>query len=76
MNDLQLLVGEYEDSIPNGLATVDWNSIQLSLVQSHDWSEDAARELVNVARNYGSFFLRNATAIAIACNHQDGELNY
>jgi len=42
------------------------------LRDNHDWTEEGAEELVRVAVKYGSFFLRNALALAVALNIEDG----
>ncbi len=42
------------------------------LVASADWSNDAARELVQLANQYGVFMLRNALALAMAMGKEDG----
>ena len=41
-----------------------------------DWSEEAASDLLRLARKYGSFMLRNALAISVALEIEDGELGY
>ena len=41
-----------------------------------DWSAQAASDLLRLARKYGSFMLRNALAISVALEIEDGELGY
>lgn len=41
-----------------------------------DWSRQAASDLLRLARKYGSFMLRNALAISVALEIEDGELGY
>jgi hypothetical protein len=38
------------------------------------WTPDGAEHLVAVARRYGSFFLRNALALAFALGIEDGHM--
>ncbi len=46
--------------------------LQTSLVSQADWTPAAAAELEQLARQYGSFMLRNALALAVALNIEDG----
>lgn len=42
----------------------------------HDWTEYGARTIVTLANEYGAFMLRNALALAIALNKEDGDLGF
>jgi thymidylate synthase len=55
-----------------------WNVADLTkgLSAWHDWTERGASELVDLARNYGSFMLRNAFALATAMKIEDGKLDF
>jgi hypothetical protein len=44
------------------------------LVQDGQWTQSAAEALARVATEYGTFFLRNALALAIALDVEDGSL--
>jgi hypothetical protein len=46
------------------------------LAEKAQWSPAAAQHLVQLAQEYGSFMLRNATAIAIALGIEDGDLDF
>ena len=46
------------------------------LCTSHDWSDRGARAIVSLANDYGAFMLRNALALAIALNKEDGDLGF
>jgi len=46
------------------------------LVRDADWSESAAQHLLQLARDYGVFMLRNGLALAIALRLEDGELGF
>ena len=43
-----------------------------ALVSKANWTSEGARELVDIARKYGAFMLRNALALAIALGIEDG----
>lgn len=51
-----------------------WERLKEKLVTTSEWSSPAAEHLVTLARNYGSFALRNAYALAFALDIEDGEL--
>ena len=72
-SDLKKLVNEY-GALVSVSATPNWELIEAKLIDVHEWTPDAASCLVQMAKRYGWFFLRNATALAIACENEDGEL--
>jgi hypothetical protein len=81
-NDLRLesLVGEYKGMLA-GRDAFDGSSaaakrITLALSEQHDWSHAAAATLVKLARDYGTFMLRNALALAVALEIEDGALGH
>jgi hypothetical protein len=47
-----------------------------ALIDSAGWTAEGAAALVQVAGEYGSFMLRNALALAIALDIEDGDLGY
>ena len=51
-------------------------SITNNLVQEADWTEQAAEHLLQLAENYGSFMLRNALALSIAFDNEDGKVGF
>ncbi len=51
-----------------------WERLKGNLIATSEWSNPAAEHLVTLARNYGSFVLRNAYALALATDIEDGEL--
>jgi hypothetical protein len=67
------LVDEYAALVSDS-QNPNWELIEAKLIDVHDWTPDAAQALVNMAKQYGWFFLRNATALAIACDQEDGDL--
>jgi spore coat protein CotH len=48
-------------------------TIIAALVRDGDWTEHGAREVVQLARKYGTSILRNALALASAMQIEDGE---
>ncbi|MFG0330041.1 MAG: hypothetical protein ACF8PN_09105 [Phycisphaerales bacterium] len=72
-SDLSGLVSEYRSLVSERLLLSD---ISGELVREHNWNPRAADELIRVVNEYGSFFLRNACAVAIALNIEDGEEGY
>jgi len=78
--DLSLLVAEYaaacadaqgDDQSDRGFARA-----ADALVRECDWTPPAAAALITLVRDYGSFALRNAAALAIALHIEDGQLGY
>ena len=77
-SDLSLLVKEYEvlaQEVENdvGRDEVDWSSIERLLINDSEWTHRGAAELIGLVRDYGSFILRNAAALALALEIEDGE---
>ena len=75
MHDLQVLIDEYRELELKG-QKIDWEVLRYHLADDFDWTEEGAAAVVSLARDYGSFMLRNAAALALACNHEDGEFGY
>lgn len=77
---LQSAISEY-DSIVNSSARqlvrkVAPEQLARTLCKDHDWTDRGAREIVRLANDYGAFMLRNALALAIALDKEDGELEF
>jgi hypothetical protein len=78
MNDAEkvtALVGEYRTLF----AEVDSHSpdsLKRVLVREGEWTPEAAAHLLRLARQYGSFLLRNALAVSLALDIEDGELGF
>jgi len=51
------------------------SSIIRNLVKSADWTTSGAEEILSLVDNYGAFILRNALALAVVLNKEDGDLN-
>lgn len=67
------LVEEYRVILKN---TDSLNSLEAALIREGDWNAQAATHLLKLAKLYGSFMLRNALAISVALEIEDGELGY
>ena len=51
------------------------SAVVSELVRDHDWTRDGAELLVELAETYGAFVLKNAYALSVAMNIEDGRLN-
>lgn len=67
--EYQTLVGELGDS-PSDM------QITVALVGEAAWTESGSALLVKLARQYGTFVLSNALALAEALDIEDGEAGY
>lgn len=73
-SDLQPLVDEYK-TLAASNSSINWEQIEAKLIDHHAWSETHALTVVNLVREYGGFVLRNAAALAIAFEYEDGDSN-
>jgi len=77
---VHLLVEEYQALLQPvrrlGNRDVEWENIEQILHRDADWTEQGAIEVSRLARDYGSFMLRNALAIALALGVEDGEQGF
>lgn len=76
---IENLLSEYETTVAEaGSPDSDefWERLQCKLVTNGEWSNPAAEHLVTLARDYGSFVLRNAYALARTLDIEDGELGF
>lgn len=83
MGEIELLestVSEYRGLLASakddGVETLDMDRLVRHLSRAHDWTEHGARAIVSLANQYGGFMLRNALAIAIALDKEDGDLGF
>ena len=74
MNELMTdtLLAEYETIITDLGAEATDEQIVRALVERGDWTEQGAREVLQLARRYGTSILRNALALAAAMKIEDG----
>jgi hypothetical protein len=68
--DLLELSGEGKDRL------LDKNDIISDLACKHDWTLQGAQTIVSLACEYGAFILRNAVALAIVLEREDGDLGF
>ena len=74
MNELMTdtLLDEYETIIADLGTDATDEKIVRALVERGDWIEQGAREVLQLARRYGTSILRNALALAEAMKIEDG----
>jgi len=74
MNELmtETLLAEYEAMVTDLGKDATHEQIVRALVERGDWTEQGARELLQLARRYGTSILRNALALAAAMKIEDG----
>jgi hypothetical protein len=77
---LQSAISEYDSTVnsPSRKSARKVNPEQLarSLCKDHDWTDRGARTIISLANEYGAFMLRNALALAIVLDKEDGELEF
>jgi hypothetical protein len=72
---LSMTIAEYRSILdPDTVAQQTWNSALRTLVENADWTSEGAHCLCELAERYGAFILRNATALAIVMNQEDGTI--
>jgi hypothetical protein len=72
---VSMLVDEYRALLASrGTDTVE--SPEAILVREGDWTPQAAEHLMVLAKNYGSFMLRNALAISLVLEIEDGDFGF
>ena len=73
------LVDEYKSLLGSGPAVtdagdnLDWSSVSELLCREASWTQAGAEHVASLVRGYGSFVLRNALALALAMDIEDGE---
>jgi hypothetical protein len=75
MVNVSALVNEYS-TLFGVASTGSTESFEDILVSAGDCSPKAASHLLQLARQYGSFMLRNALAISLALEIEDGDLGF
>jgi hypothetical protein len=73
--DVSGLVEEYR-TLFEGSRHADSESVINVLTHEAEWTPEAASHLLLLAKTYGSFMLRNALAISLALDIEDGELGF
>ena len=77
---LQSAISEYKSLASLTASKTETNSCSKKLIRElrrdHDWTDGGARAMVMLANDYGTFMLRNALALAVALEKEDGDLDY
>jgi hypothetical protein len=73
--NVTLLADEYRCLIAAAKGT-SAEALIKALAKKADWTPQAAEHLLQLANDYGSFMLRNALALSLALNVEDGELGF
>jgi hypothetical protein len=55
---------------------INFERLEAYLIEHCEWTDEAAIELTRLVKRYGSFILKNAFALAIACDVEDGDLGF
>ena len=66
------LLSEYDTMIARVGENASDEQIIAALVRDSAWTEQGAREVLELARKYGTSILRNALALAYAMQIEDG----
>lgn len=69
-----LLKSEYKLAVSNLHSGASNNEITSMLIKQHDWTDEGARVILDLAQRYGVFVLRNALSLAEALDIEDGEI--
>ena len=69
------LVEEYRSLFANRANAKDKELVKI-LEHFADWTPKASEHLIALANNYGYFMLRNALAISIALDKEDGRIGF
>jgi len=73
--DIEELVAEYKCiASPKLEGNINWERIGNALQRECEWTQEGAYHLANLARKYGAFMLKNALALSVALQIEDGEL--
>jgi len=75
--DIKWIQSEYQSyvaEVTDKNNDIDWDKLIELLCISGDWTRQGAEILVTIVQDYGSFILKNALALALATNIEDGKL--
>ena len=77
---LQSAISEYDSTVNStgrkAKRRVNREHLTRALCKDHDWTDGGARAIVSLANEYGSFMLRNALALAVVLDKEDGDLDF
>jgi len=77
---LQSAIAEYDSTV--NAASVELRMkrsperLMLALCRHHDWTDRGAEAILRLANEYGAFMLRNALALAVVLDKEDGDLDF
>jgi hypothetical protein len=70
--DIENLYSEYASNLENIGVKSHESDLVAALFEQCDWSQSGAEVVVMLARQYGTFVLRNALALAAVLEIEDG----
>lgn len=77
---LQSTISEYGSTVNSTYGKpsrkVDREDLVRVLCKNHDWTDCGARALVSLVNDYGAFMLRNALALAVVLEKEDGDFEF
>jgi hypothetical protein len=78
---LNSLIDEYRALLASSLlrdvnCEYDESEILKNLTVSADWSLSGAQEILRLVKEYGTFMLRNALALAVVLDKEDGSKGF
>lgn len=77
---LQSAISEYDSTVNSSYdkvtRAVDREHLARRLSKQHDWTDSGARAILSLANDYGAFMLRNALALAVVLDKEDGDLDF
>lgn len=77
---LRSAISEYDSTVNSAsrksARKVNPEQLAQALCKHHDWTDRGARAIVSLANEYGAFMLRNALALAIVLDKEDGDLEF
>jgi hypothetical protein len=77
---LQSAISEYDSTVTStrrkATRRVDLEQLTRALCKDHDWTDNGAHAIITLANEYGAFILRNALALAVVLDKEDGNLGF
>ncbi len=73
---LESRIHEYENLLKEMTDQEDSISITQALCRNADWTARGAQEILELVKNYGTFILRNALAVAVVLGVEDGNKGF
>jgi hypothetical protein len=77
---LQSAISEYDSTVNSAsrrsTRKVNPEQLRRALCNDHDWTDRGARAIVSLSNDYGAFMLRNALALAVVLDKEDGDLGF